>query len=132
MLKEHGITQAMVDIGDIVISDPDLRASGAGLSRFPMRVGKNAPPKMQLSNCAISSSGEYEQFVVIGGVRYSHVVEPRTGRALTSRVQSTVIARDGLTSDPLSTSFTLVSKARRTAMTRAFPGTTSYVRKLGR
>ena len=41
VLKEHGITQAMVDIGDIVISDPPP-GSGAGLSRFPMRVGERS------------------------------------------------------------------------------------------
>ncbi|MFZ4506980.1 MAG: FAD:protein FMN transferase, partial [Fimbriimonas sp.] len=43
-----------------------------------------------------------EQYVVIGGVRYSHIVDTKTGYGLTNRVQATILARNGLTSDPLS------------------------------
>ena len=85
---------------------------------------------MQYKNCAISTSGDTEQFVVIGGVHYSHVVDPRTGQALTNRVQSTIVAKDGLTSDPLSTAMTIVPVGDRSTLLKAYRGTTLYIREL--
>lgn len=80
------------------------------------------------SNCAVSSSGDTEQFVVIGGKKYSHVVNPRTGLALSQGVQTTVIAKNGITSDSISTAVTLVDPNRRALLLRAYPGTKAYVR----
>ncbi len=125
VLKENGITRAMVDIGDIVLSAPPPDAKGWSIE-MP---DSGAPPQL-LSNCAISSSGDTEQYVVIGGVRYSHVVDPHTGQALRNRVQATVIARNGLTSDPLSTSMTLVDGRARARLLHAFPGSKCFVRAL--
>jgi FAD:protein FMN transferase len=125
-LKEFGIKQAMVDIGDIVLSDPPARSEG-----WKIEVPDSNKPEMLLSNCAISSSGDTEQYVIIDGVRYSHVVNPHTGEALRNRVQSTVIAPDGLTSDPLSTATTIADVRTRRRLLRAFPGARWFVRKLG-
>lgn len=125
VLKENGITRAMIDIGDIVLSDPPPNAKG-----WSIEVPDSKKPAMLLSNCAISSSGDTEQYVVIGGVRYSHVVDPHTGQSLKNRVQATVIAKDGLTSDPLSTSMTLVDKKTRAKLLDAFPGAQCFVRRL--
>lgn len=60
-------------------------------------------PNSGLRNAAISTSGDTEQFVEIDGVRYSHILDPRTGLGLTTRAMATVTARDGLTSDSLAT-----------------------------
>ncbi len=109
VLKKHGITSALVEMGgDIVVSDAPPGKDGWTI-QVP-NVGKDSSSaEMQFKNCAISSSGDTEQFVVIGGKRYSHVVNPLTGWAETDRVQVTVIARDGLTSDPLTKAMLLVS-----------------------
>src|SRR5579862_5301967 len=101
VLKQHGIKRALVEMGgDIVVSDPPPGSKGWEIL-VPNAGIDHAPDKLYFANQAISTSGDTEQFVVIGGVRYSHVVDPHTGQALTSRVQVTVIAPDGLTSDPL-------------------------------
>ena len=125
VLKGFGIKRAMVDIGDIVLSDAPVGSKG-----WKIEVPDSKKPEMLLSNCALSSSGDTEQYVVIDGVRYSHVVNPHTGEALRNRVQSTVIARDGLTSDPLSTATTIADEKTRRRLLHAFPGTRCYVRKL--
>ena len=65
VLKEHGITQAKVDIGDIVISDPPPGKRGWTVE-IPDAVGRTLLPKMQLSNCAISSSGNRSGFSLSG------------------------------------------------------------------
>ena len=54
-----------------------------------------------LSRVAVSTSGDVIQFVEIGGKRYSHVVDPRTGVGLTDHCRVIVVAPDGMTADAL-------------------------------
>lgn len=128
ILRAGGIRSAMVDIGDIALGDPPPGAKGWRIS-VP-NAGGAKPKMMLLSHCAVSSSGDTEQHVIIGGVEYSHVVDPRTGVALTNRVQATVIAHDGFTSDPLSTCMTLLAPAARARLLRLYPGAKAFVRVL--
>ncbi len=130
VLKRHGIQRALVELGgDIVVSGPPPGTKGWTI-RVPNAGDDQGPADLLFANQAISSSGDTEQFVVIGGVQYSHVVDPRTGKALTQRVQSTVIAKDGLTTDPLSTVLTVLDEAGRTRLTRAYPKVRTYLRVL--
>ena len=130
-LRKHGITSALIEMGgDIVVSAAPPGTKGWTI-RVPNAGDDKGPADMQFANCAISSSGDTEQFVVIGGVTYSHVVNPKTGQALTQRVEATVIASDGLTSDSVSTAVTLVNKAGRARLSKAYPGIKQYVRVLG-
>ena len=58
----------------------------------------------------MSTSGDAEQWVEIGGVRYSHIFDPRTGWPLTGRRQATVVARDATTSDMLATTLCVLGQ----------------------
>ena len=110
-LERLGIRSALVEAGgDIVMSaaPPDaigwkIELTGKGpflLERISLPAGEMS---IYLKNMAISTSGDAEQFVEFDGKRYSHIVDPKTGFGLTSRIQATVIARRGLTTDPLAT-----------------------------
>ena len=68
---------------------------------------------------------------VIGRKRYSHIVDPRTGWALTDRVEVTLIAPNGLTSDPLTKTFCVLGEERADKLAKAYPGVKAYVRVLG-
>lgn len=104
VLKKHGITSALVAAGgDIVVSDPPPDSKGWRIGITPMGDETPDAPTMVLSNCAVSTAGDTEQFVEINGVRYSHIVDPRTGIGLTNRVQVTVVARYGTLADGLDT-----------------------------
>lgn len=130
VLKRHGITRALVQLGgDIVVSSPPPGAEGWTI-RVPNAGSDQGPADLHFANRAISTSGDTEQFAVIGGRRYSHVVDPRSGQALTNRVQVTLTTRDGLTSDPLSTALTVLGKESPQKLLKAYPGTTAYVRVL--
>jgi thiamine biosynthesis lipoprotein len=83
---------------------------------------------MTLKNCAISSSGDTEQFVVIGGKRYSHVVDPKTGNGLTRRVQASIIAPNGLTSDPISTALTVLNERGRERLLRNYRSSKVFIK----
>ncbi|MFM9872899.1 MAG: FAD:protein FMN transferase [Fimbriimonadaceae bacterium] len=98
ILKENQISQAIVQAGgDIAISNPPPNQEGWQV-QIP---GEPSPRAFQ--NCAISTSGDTEQFIEFNGNRYSHIVDPRTGIGVTNRVMATVIAKRGAFSDPLAT-----------------------------
>jgi FAD:protein FMN transferase len=56
-----------------------------------------------LQHASVSTAGDSEQFVDIGGVRYSHIVDPRTGVGLTNQLQVSVIARHATDTDAFDT-----------------------------
>ena len=114
-MRESGVGRAMIEGGgDIGLSGPPPDALG-----WAIKV-RGLPDTYFLHDCAISTSGDTEQFVQIGGVRYSHVVDPRSGIGLTNRVQATVIAARGLITDPLSTAETILGEDQGLAIARAF------------
>jgi thiamine biosynthesis lipoprotein len=114
-LKAAGITRALVDTGGgMALSDPPPGKPG-------WRIGMLGDDSkvLELSNCGVSTSGDTEQFVEIGGVRYSHVIDPGTGLGLTNRAMATVIAKDGLTSDALDTPICIMGAERGLKMAAA-------------
>lgn len=102
-LKENGVTSAMVEAGgDIVASGPPPGRKG-----WEIQV-EGTKTRVTLVNGAVSTSGDTEQFAEIGGRRYSHIVDPKTGLGLTHRLAVTIAAPDGLTSDSLSTAVSVL------------------------
>lgn len=131
VLRRYGVSRALVEMGgDLVVTGPPSGAKGWKV-RVPNAGEDQGPKDMEFANCAISTSGDTEQFVVIGGVQYSHVVDARTGWALTNRVQATVIAKDGLTSDPLSTALTVLGVGEREKFLKEY-GAKSYVKVISK
>ncbi len=128
VFKKHGIRNALVEMGgDIVVTNPPPGKKGWTI-RVPNASSDQAPADLEFANCAISTSGDTEQFTVICGVQYSHVVDPRTGQALTNRIQATVVAKDGLTSDPLSKLLALLGPEAGEKVLKSYPKTKSFVR----
>jgi thiamine biosynthesis lipoprotein len=96
-----GITSALVAAsGDIAVSGPPPGKAGWRIDIAPLP-GATEKRQLLLRDMAVSTSGDVEQFVEIRGVRYSHVVDPRTGLGLTGRRSVTVVARRGIQSDSL-------------------------------
>jgi thiamine biosynthesis lipoprotein len=101
VLAKSGISIALCAAGgDIAVSGAPPGTKGWKIDIAPLP-GAKEKRAVQLRDGAISTSGDAEQFVVIDGVRYSHIVDPRTGIGLTGRRSVTVIARRGITSDSM-------------------------------
>lgn len=76
----------------------------------PFRVGISdpRPPHVNryvvpLTDASIDTSGNYIQFTMIDGKRYSHIIDPRTGQAIEALPSVTVVGPDGTMCDALST-----------------------------
>jgi FAD:protein FMN transferase len=101
LIAANGITSALVAAsGDIAVSGPPPGKPGWRIDIAPLP-GQKEKRQLVLKDMAVSTSGDAEQFVDIAGVRYSHVVDPRTALGLTGRRSVTVIARRGIESDSL-------------------------------
>jgi len=96
VLRGLGIERAMIEAGG------DIAASGTPPGKLGWLID-GSMGRTFLKNQGISTSGDLFQFVVIGGKRYSHIVDPLTGLGLTSRKQVTILAPDAMTSDSLAT-----------------------------
>ena len=127
-LRRHGVTRALVEAGgDIVVSGPPPGETG-----WKIQVANADPtahaPVLLFSNRAISTSGDTEQFVEIGGLRYSHILDPRTGQALTDRIQVTITAPNGLTSDSLSKVVSVLGRKKGEPITQTYRNVAVFVR----
>jgi thiamine biosynthesis lipoprotein len=101
VLAKHGITSALVAAsGDIAVSAAPPGKPGWRVDIAPLP-GDRERRQLLLADAAVSTSGDSEQFVEIGGTRYSHIVNPHTGLGLTGRRSVTVVARHGIQADGL-------------------------------
>ena len=82
---------------------------------------------LQLENQAVSTSGDAYQSFELEGRRYSHVIDPRNGRALTSRRAATVVARDATRSDALATALCVLEPADGLALAQRIHGVEARV-----
>ena len=125
VLRREGIKSALVaGSGDIVVSDPPPGRGGWTIAVAPLKLEgeEGAGPTILLKNAAVSTSGDAEQFVELDGVRYSHVVDPKTGLGLTERRSVTVIAPQGITADGLDTAACILGPEKGLALIESTPG----------
>lgn len=121
VLRANGVRSALVEAGgDVVVGDPPPGQPGwsvfvAGADTATLRRAR------ALANVAVATSGGSEQFVEIGGVRYSHVIDPQTGLGVTGRHIVTVIADDAALADAAATALSVLGPERSLHFRRTFP-----------
>lgn len=95
LLHNHGVMHGLVNLGGdirVIGPHPDLspwivgiqhpRTAGQAIARIPMMQG------------AIATSGDYERFMFVNGVRYCHLLNPHTGWPIASRYASASVVAD--------------------------------------
>ncbi len=132
VLKEQGIKRALVAAaGDIVVGDPPPGQAGWKIAIAPVDPSQPEPERtLLLANQAVSTAGDAEQFVVINGRRYSHIVNPKTGMGVEDRASVTVVAPDGAAADALETVVYLLGPDRGLTLVDSLPGTSAIYLRL--
>lgn len=120
VLREHGVRAALIDFGGgLVLGDPPPGQPEGWLVEVQGGVGDRRT--VRLANVGVATSGDVEQFVVIGGVRYGHIIDPREGLGLTRRTAATVVAESGWLSDALATAACVLGPEGVVGLRARFP-----------
>jgi thiamine biosynthesis lipoprotein len=100
VMKNRGFAKCLIDAGgDLTIGDAPKTSKG-----WRVEIGGRSHPELpilELSNCAVATSGDLEQNLEIGGTRYSHLLNPKTGIGLEGSAQVTVVAPTGMIADSI-------------------------------
>ena len=123
-LTQSGYTNILIDLGG------NLRAMGeASSGRGGWRTGIRNPfaeeiciAQFLLTNGeAVATSGNYERFVEINGIRYAHIMDARTGRPVRGMAGVTVIAPSAMLADALSTTLFVLGPEKGRALLKRYP-----------
>jgi thiamine biosynthesis lipoprotein len=126
-LSAHGVARALLEAGgDIVVGDPPPMRAGWRIE-VPGADRGFAAQAASLVNAAVATSGATVQFVEIDGVRYSHVIDPRTGLGVTNHVVAHTIGPDGATADALATALSVLGSAGLELVRARFPDVRAIV-----
>lgn len=111
VLKQHGIQSGVVNAGG------DLVAFGTREDGQPWTVAVADPQDpdavfawLRVDNQAVVTSGDYERFIEVDGIRYSHILDPRTGFPVRDLRSVTIICPDGELADALATTVFILGR----------------------
>lgn len=123
VMRKMGVSRALVAAsGDIAVGDappgrPGWRVGIQALDGAPDELART----VLLHNAGVSTSGDTEQNVEIGGIRYSHIIDPKTGLGMTSHIQTTIIGPNSTITDGLDTPTAIMGAKRALAFIDSRP-----------
>ncbi len=127
ILKAQGIKSALLNAGG------DIQVIGTKPDGSPWRVGVQDPrnsdgviAKMALTKWnTLQTSGDYQRFFVKNGLRYAHILDPKTGRQPTEMASVTLVYKDVdiyRAGDIASSGLLVLGREKGMAALQKFPG----------
>ena len=104
-LRQHGVRHALLSAGGSSVLALGGRGAGWVVDLRSRQVSRDRLARVRLRDAALATSGAGEQFVEVGGTRYGHVLDPRTGSPASGVLSASVIAAEAAVADALSTAF---------------------------
>ncbi len=121
-LQAAGVRNGLVDLGG------NLYCLGGAQGRHDWRVGVRDPldrnehfATVKLSGQAVATSGSYERFVEIDGIRYGHIMNTATGLPATGVLSVSVVAPTAVLADGLSTTLFVLGPHKGGLLLRDLP-----------
>jgi thiamine biosynthesis lipoprotein ApbE len=121
--QRAGALGAMVDLGGHIrcFGKPPKGKTKWSIGLQNPNVNKNTDESdlllvLKLDNAAVATSGDYQQFVLIEGKRYSHIINRRTGAGAEGLSSVTIIADNATDADALATAVSVMGQEKGLAL----------------
>lgn len=111
-LKSSDIKTGLVNAGG------DIKVFGNKIWNIGIKNprGDSVLKTLELKDCAVVTSGDYERYFTINGRRYCHIIDPRTGFPADGCMSVTIIADDCMFADALATGVFVLGRERGEAI----------------
>jgi FAD:protein FMN transferase len=121
LIEQAGFKHYMVEIGG------ELRLKGENPAGKPWRIGVESPKPngkpipINVTDIGVATSGDYRNFFEKDGVRYSHTIDPSTGKPVRHTLASvTVLAPTSAKADALATAFSVLGADKALEMAERY------------
>lgn len=118
--EQLGVADYLVEVGG------EIRLKGKNVEGVPWRIAIEKPTEdgsraiqevIEPGNMAVATSGDYRNYFEQDGVRYSHLINPKTGKPIANHVVSvTVLNPSCMTADALATAFSVMGEEKAIAL----------------
>jgi thiamine biosynthesis lipoprotein len=127
ILRRMGIAHAIVSAGGDSHVLGDRRGRPWSIAVRDPRRADEVVAVLPLVDTAISTSGDYERYFERDGLRFHHVLDPKTGKSPESIRSVTILAEDGLTTEGLSKSVFVLGIEKGMRLIESQPGVDAIV-----
>jgi thiamine biosynthesis lipoprotein len=134
LLEENGCTNYLVEIGGEIV------CKGLNAKNDKWRIGIDNPVDdttgvneglqsvISISNCALTTSGNYRKFYYLNGKKYAHEIDPHTGYPVVHNLLSaTVVAPTCILADAYATTFMVIGVEATLKLCKSIPGMDCYL-----
>ncbi|KOO12238.1 thiamine biosynthesis lipoprotein, partial [Vibrio xuii] len=114
-IQSQGVVNYMVEVGG------EMRLKGVNREGVPWRIAIEKPSVeeraiqeiIEPGDMAIATSGDYRNYFERDGIRYSHIINPETGKPISHKVVSvTVLDKSSMTADGLATGLMVLGEVK--------------------
>lgn len=128
VIKKFGVDNACINLGG------NIYVLGTPPGKNAWKIGVQHPRNkgeilgyLELKNEATATSGDYERFFEIGGKRYSHIIDPKTGMPVSGTISVTIVAPTATEVDGLSTTVFVLGYEMSLALIKKVSGADALI-----
>ena len=131
-LEAAGFKNYFVEIGGEAVARGRKPAGASwrvGVER-PQDIGQSVQRVVELQDRAIATSGDYRNFAIVDGQRYSHEIDPETGRPIRNQLASaSILASDCMTADGLATAVMVLGPRKSESLLEKYGAEVYYLER---
>lgn len=128
IIRKYGINNGCINLGG------NIYVLGTPPGKNAWKIGIQHPRNrdeivgyLELENEATATSGDYERFFEFNGKRYSHIINPQTGRPVSGTIATTIVAPSGTEVDALSTIVFVLGREKGMELIKKIPNADAMI-----
>jgi FAD:protein FMN transferase len=109
VMQQHGVTSGVVNAsGDLTVWGAQPSGDAWTIGVADPNLANESFSSFKITNASVATSGSYEKFAIVGGKRYSHTIDPKTGFPVSGIKSVTIITKSAELADALATPVTVM------------------------